>query len=79
MKKTRRIKGLRETSRPRAGGHSLERVLRDDTWGLSTVEYIIILCLIAVVCFATWKLFGDTIEFHVRAAARIFGLLPTGI
>lgn len=51
--------------------------LLEDTRGLSTVEYIIILCLIAVVCFAAWKQFGQTVEFNVKGATNEIGTLPT--
>jgi len=40
--------------------------LRDDERGLSTVEYIIILVLIAVIAITAWKQFGEAVEFHVR-------------
>lgn len=52
------------------------RRLAEDTRGLSTVEYIIILCLIAVVCFAVWKQFGNTVEFKTKGASRTIGDLP---
>jgi len=40
-------------------------LLRDQR-GLTTVEYIIILCLIAVVGFAVWKKFGETVKTRAR-------------
>ncbi len=39
-----------------------------DTEGLTTVEYIIILCLIAVVGFAAWKKFGQTVKTRTGEA-----------
>lgn len=42
------------------------RSLHDDTRGLSTVEYIIILILIAVIAITAWKQFGESVEYHVR-------------
>ena len=36
-----------------------------DTAGLSTVEYIILLCLIAVACFAIWQAFGQTVNSRI--------------
>ena len=42
-------------------------LLRDQR-GLTTVEYIIILCLIAVVGFAVWKKFGETVKNRVGEA-----------
>jgi Flp pilus assembly pilin Flp len=47
-----------------------------DTRGLSTVEYIIILCLIAVVGFAVWQKFGETVKSKVSAAEGVVGDLP---
>jgi|GEM_PF-2524813 len=52
------------------------RLLGDER-GLSTVEYIIILCLIAVVGFALWKQFGQTVEGKTRGATTVVGGLPT--
>ena len=45
-------------------GRSLVR----DTRGLTTVEYIIILCLIAVVGFGVWKKFGEKVQAKVNDA-----------
>ena len=42
------------------------RALRRDQLGLSTVEYIIILILIAVVAIALWQTFGEAVGFRVR-------------
>jgi Flp pilus assembly pilin Flp len=50
--------------------------LLQDTRGLSTVEYIIILCLIAVVGFAVWQKFGETVKGKVGAADSVVGELP---
>ncbi|MEM9192880.1 MAG: hypothetical protein AAGF12_27140 [Myxococcota bacterium] len=50
--------------------------LLTDTRGLTTVEYIIILCLIAVVGFAVWKKFGETVKTKVNAADGVVGGLP---
>jgi Flp pilus assembly pilin Flp len=54
----------------------LAGLLRDER-GLTTVEYIIILCLIAVVGFAIWKKFGDTVKQKVGGAEGVIGTLPT--
>ena len=51
--------------------------LLSDEEGLTTVEYIIILCLIAVVGFAIWKKFGETVKEKVGGADSIVGTLPT--
>jgi Flp pilus assembly pilin Flp len=53
------------------------RALLADTRGLSTVEYVIILCLIAVVCFAVWQRFGNMIKGKVDGATNTIDLLPT--
>jgi Flp pilus assembly pilin Flp len=53
------------------------RELLADTRGLSTVEYIIILCLIAVVGFAIWQKFGSTVKTKVRGADTQIDALPT--
>ena len=49
----------------------------DDRAGLTTVEYIIILCLIAVVGFAVWKQFGQTVEYKTKGATNVIQQLPT--
>ncbi len=51
--------------------------LLEDTEGLTTVEYIIILCLIAVVGFAVWKKFGETVKTKVNGANTTMGTLPS--
>ena len=38
------------------------RRLRTDQLGLTTVEYVIVLCLIAAVAVGTWKNFGKTVH-----------------
>ncbi len=51
--------------------HCLRRLLRDQR-GLTTVEYAICLCLIAVVSVATWQKFGSKIASKlVDANSRI--------
>ena len=45
--------------------------------GLTTVEYIIVLCLIAVVGFALWKQFGQTVEFKAKGATNVVNQLPS--
>ncbi|HEY8430244.1 MAG TPA: hypothetical protein VIL20_17805 [Sandaracinaceae bacterium] len=56
----------------------LTGLLRDER-GLTTVEYIIILCLIAVVGFAIWRQFGQTVKEKVGGANNVVGQLPTDI
>ncbi len=50
-------------------------ILRDQR-GLTTVEYVIILCLIAVVGFAVWKKFGETVKTKVGGATTTVETLP---
>lgn len=59
-----------------ADNEKRRRSLFRDTEGLTTVEYIIILCLIAVVGFAVWKKFGETVKTKVNAADTTIGTLP---
>lgn len=57
-----------------AGKTSLLR----DTRGLTTVEYIIILCLIAIVGFVAWKKFGTAVAARTDdAATTVEGLSGT--
>jgi Flp pilus assembly pilin Flp len=46
---------------------SIRSLMRDDR-GLTTVEYIIVLGLIAVVGIAAWQKFGETLIGEVEAA-----------
>jgi Flp pilus assembly pilin Flp len=50
--------------------------LRDDR-GLTTVEYIIILCLIAVVGFGVWQKFGAKVKEKVGGSTEQVDELPT--
>jgi Flp pilus assembly pilin Flp len=45
--------------------------------GLSTVEYVIILCLIAVVCFAVWQRFGNMIKGKIDGSTNTLDAMPT--
>jgi Flp pilus assembly pilin Flp len=42
--------------------------LRRDQRGLTTVEYVIVLCLIAAMAVGTWKIFGKSINTHLGEA-----------
>jgi len=53
--------------------------LLQDTEGLTTVEYIIILCLIAVVGFAAWKSFGAKVSKKVGDADGVINSLPSTV
>jgi Flp pilus assembly pilin Flp len=46
----------------------IKRSLINDQRGLTTVEYIIVLGLIAVVGIAAWQKFGETLIGEVEAA-----------
>jgi len=46
----------------------IKRSLMKDQRGLTTVEYIIVLGLIAVVGIAAWQKFGETLVGEVEAA-----------
>lgn len=61
----------------RSGSLKGMRALLRDERGLTTVEYIIILCLIAVVGFAIWKQFGQTVEYKAKGANNVVNTLPT--
>jgi Flp pilus assembly pilin Flp len=46
---------------------SMRRLLREQR-GLTTVEYVIVLCLIAVVAVGTWQKFGSNVEGYLDTA-----------
>ncbi|MCB9709113.1 MAG: DUF4244 domain-containing protein [Myxococcales bacterium] len=48
-----------------------------DTRGMTTVEYIIVLSLIAVVGFGIWQKFGKTVKTKVQAADSVMENMPT--
>lgn len=53
------------------------RTLRNDTEGLSTVEYVIILILIAVVGITAWRTFGNTVVTKINSGnSQVSGLGP---
>jgi Flp pilus assembly pilin Flp len=39
--------------------------LKRDERGLTTVEYVIVLCLISALAVATWQQFGDNVRRYV--------------
>ena len=55
-------------ARARVSGLS---VIRDDR-GLSTVEYVIILVLIAAIAIGTWKTFGERVQTGLTNASTQF-------
>jgi len=44
--------------------------LRRDDRGLSTVEYIILLVLIAVLGISAWQEFGASVEGHIKTSTK---------
>lgn len=53
------------------------RALIKDTEGLSTVEYVIILILIAVVGITAWRTFGNTVVTKINSGnSQVSGLGP---
>ena len=54
-----------------------KRSLIRDIRGLTTVEYIIILCLIAVVGYGVWRKFGEKVRDKVDATTTQVDKLPT--
>ena len=51
------------------------RTLANDTAGLSTVEYVIILILIAVVGITAWRTFGNTVVTKINSGnSQVSGL-----
>jgi Flp pilus assembly pilin Flp len=62
--------------RKQSKGRRWRRFLRDDR-GLTTVEYIIILCLIAVVGFGVWQKFGAKVKEKVGGSTEQVDELPT--
>ena len=47
-----------------------------DERGLTTVEYIILLCLVAVVGFGVWQKFGTSVRDKVTGATTQVESLP---
>lgn len=46
------------------------RALRDDTRGLSTVEYILILVIVAITALLLWQSFGSSVNSRVDQATQ---------
>jgi Flp pilus assembly pilin Flp len=57
-----------EKARARLNGSTLVR----DEAGLSTVEYVIILVLIAAIAIGTWQTFGKTVKSGLDKASKNF-------
>jgi Flp pilus assembly pilin Flp len=56
---------------------SQPRSLLRDTRGLSTVEYVIILAIVAIGAIGVWQTFGEAVTAQVGNAATGLGTLPT--
>lgn len=54
------------------------RELLADERGLTTVEYVIILALIAIVGIAAWRNFGNAIQNRVGQQMNSINSLPQG-
>jgi Flp pilus assembly pilin Flp len=65
-----------ETQQPQVKSQGRPSLLRDAR-GLTTVEYIIILCLIAVVGFGVWQRFGGKVRERVDNSTTQVDKLPT--
>ena len=63
--------------RPEKKSTRVKRSLLRDNRGLTTVEYIIILCLIAVVGFGVWQKFGAKVKEKVGGSTEQVDELPT--
>jgi Flp pilus assembly pilin Flp len=59
--------------------HDGEHSLLSDERGLTTVEYIIVLVLIAVVGFGLWQRFGRTVATHVGESSDVIDGLDTTV
>lgn len=55
---------------------SIVNRLRLDERGLTTVEYVIVLCLIAAVAVTTWAEFGNKIRVRLEGADEAVGTIP---
>lgn len=56
---------------------SNRKSLTTDERGLTTVEYIIVLVLIAVTGFAIWRKFGSTVKAKVQGSDQTVGSAET--
>ena len=50
--------------------NKMEKKLIKNQKGVSTVEYIIVLVLIAVACIAMWSKFGKTVHAKIQASEQ---------
>ncbi len=57
--------------------HLQRRTLREDTRGLSTAEYVILLALICVVGFIAWRMFGNAARNKTAGSDGVVNGLAT--
>ena len=52
-----------------------------DARGVSTIEYVVPLCLVTIVAFGSWRLFGETVRTKIAGAQRVIAddLSPGGM
>ncbi len=55
----------------------LSRSILVDTRGTASVEYVLLVSLIAIVCVSVWTRFGLLIQARVDGATELFDRLPT--
>ena len=56
---------------------NIARGLQSDERGLTTVEYVIVLCLIAALAVGTWKTFGGHVnDYLIKADGDISTSMP---
>ena len=68
---------IRDCKMTRRSTPGRRRSFLRDARGLTTVEYIIILCLIAVVGFGVWQKFGAKVKDKVSGSTEQVDELPT--
>lgn len=60
-------------------GKLVQRLCHDQR-GLTTVEYTIVLCLIAAMAVVTWQKFGSSVRDYLSASSqKIDGEVKTGL
>lgn len=70
------MKAEKKTALARIRGTQAES-LGEDTRGLSTVEYLILLVVIAVASISIWKQIGGKVKGHAETSNTSIGTLGT--
>jgi Flp pilus assembly pilin Flp len=65
--------GPQRSASPASAFVAFTHRFRRDQRGLTTVEYVMVLCLIAVVAVGTWKAFGEEMETYLRNSKTSIG------